>query len=98
MSEERADAPEQPAGGEGGERVFEHRGRTWLARVSGHGALGTGSLALGLIDAIHFADPAEPQRPLREALLPRGRFADLYELELAELCERAKPVDGARSR
>jgi hypothetical protein len=90
-----ADGPDAPADATG-DRTFEHGGRTWVARVSGSGALGTGSLALGLVEAIHFADAAEPGRPLREALVARGRFEHLHDVELGELCDRAVPITAGR--
>jgi hypothetical protein len=77
------------------ERVIEHEGRQWVARLGGKGACGTGSYGLGLVEAVHFADPAEPDRPLREALLPFGRFESLFPDELIRLLVSSRPVTGS---
>jgi hypothetical protein len=74
------------------ERQFEHGGRRWIARLAGNGGLGTGALGLGAIEAVHFLDAAAPDRPLREALLARGRFPLLFDAELRQLCDAAKPI------
>jgi hypothetical protein len=81
-----------------GERQFQHRGATWTARLSGKSAYGTGGYGLGLIEAVHFFDAAEPARPVREALLPRGRFELLYDAELAALLDGAVPITTGRQR
>jgi hypothetical protein len=77
-----------------GDRTFTHEGREWLVRLSGKGACGTGSYGLGLVEAVHFADPAEPARPLREALLALGRFESLYDAELVRLLATSRPITG----
>jgi hypothetical protein len=74
------------------DRRFEHGGRAWLARLAGKGACGTGSYGLGLVEAIHFHDAADPNRPLREALLARGRFESLFDDELVRLLTDAVPI------
>lgn len=74
------------------DRHFEHEGRTWIARVAGKGAAGTGSYGLGLVEAIHFYDAAEPTRPLSEALLAHGRFESLFDSELGALLAGAIPI------
>jgi hypothetical protein len=73
-------------------RYFAHEGRSWVARLSGKGACGTGSYGLGLIDAVHFADAAEPDLPLRESLLEHGRFEQLFDGELVELLNRSTEI------
>ena len=78
-----------------GDRQFEHEGRTWTARAGGTGACGTGSYGLGLVEVIHFFDPSAPERPLREALVPHGRLAHLYDEELIRLLQTARPVPAA---
>jgi hypothetical protein len=78
-----------------GERTFEHDGRTWIARLGGKGACGTGSYGLGLLEAVHFHVEDEPERPLFEALLARGRFDGMFDEELAALLRRATPVPAA---
>jgi hypothetical protein len=81
-----------------GERHFEHDGRHWVARLAGRGALGTGTLGLSMVEAVHFYDGAAPDRPVREALLARGRFEALFDAELARLCDTATPIVVARNR
>jgi hypothetical protein len=81
-------------------RRFTHEGRSWVAWLSGKGAYGTGSYGLGLIDAVHFADAAAPDLPLRESLLAHGRFEQLFDAELAALLNRSveiRPADGRQS-
>lgn len=90
--------PHELAREEAGERAFTSEGRRWIARLSGKGAQGTGSYGLGLIDAVHFHDAEQPERPLREALLPHGRFESLYDEELGELLARAVPIVGSEER
>jgi hypothetical protein len=81
------DRPDPPPG-----RTFTAEGRTWVARVAGHGALGTGHYSLGLVEAVHFALAEAPDVPVREALLPRGRLDALFESELAALLAGATPI------
>jgi hypothetical protein len=84
--------PQELSRGAGEPREFGHGGRRWIARLSGKGATGTGSYGLGLIDAVHFFDAEQPARPLREALLPHGRFESLFDEELAALLDAATPI------
>ena len=74
------------------ERQFVHEGNEWIARLGGKGACGTGSYGLGLLEAVHFFAAAEPERPLREALVPRGRFEMMYDVELTDLLQTARPI------
>lgn len=74
------------------ERQFVAEDRSWIARIAGKGACGTGSYGLGLVDAVHFCDAAEPAVPLREALLAHGRFETLFDDELVALLARATPI------
>lgn len=73
-------------------RSFECDGVVWEARVAGQGVWGTGNYALGLVEAIYFATAVAPDVPLREVLVPRGRFATLYDSELVELFAAATPI------
>jgi hypothetical protein len=73
-------------------RRFSAGADEWIAALSGKGAWGTGSYGLGLVDAVHFFRADAPERPVREALLARGRFESLFETELAELLERSVPI------
>lgn len=89
-------APTPAADAEGREgRRFEVNGEEWLAQLAGQGALGSGRLALAAIQAVHFYRSDQPERPLFEALLPRGRFGQLRDAELRELLDRSTPVPPA---
>lgn len=74
------------------ERQFEHEGRTWIARLGGKAACGTGSYGLGLVEAVHFYDAPDADRPQREALIAHGGFHGLYDAELIRLLAEARPV------
>jgi hypothetical protein len=73
-------------------RRFTAADGEWLAWLSGSGAVGTGASGLGHVEAVHFALAAEPERPRREALLPRGRFDGLFDAELVALLAAAVPI------
>lgn len=73
-------------------RTFDVDGTPWIAWVAGKGAWGSGAYGLGMVVAVHFAPAAAPDKPLREALLARGRFAGLYDEELRTLFERATTI------
>jgi hypothetical protein len=73
-------------------RTFEASGEEWTARIAGKSAGGTGGYGLGMLHAIHFARGADQGRPLFEALLPRGRFEQLFDEELRELLRYAVAI------
>jgi hypothetical protein len=77
------------------ELTFDAAGESWLARLGGKGACGTGSYGLGLVEAVHFFRAAAPGKPVREALLARGRFTHLYPAELVSLWAQATPITTA---
>jgi hypothetical protein len=77
---------------------FQAEDTTWVAWVSGRGAYGTGSYGLGLVEAVHFAHADQPERPLREALIARGRFNGLFTEELRVLLAAATPITRAADR
>jgi len=86
---------EEPAGEpqwEGADREFELDGETWSVRPAGAGAYGTGRLGSARLLAVHFFRTAEPDRPVREALLPAGEFPTLREPELRALFHRATAI------
>jgi hypothetical protein len=98
---DRPDPPPADAAGDGdggagrvqaSGRTFTAEGRTWVVRVAGHGALGTGHYSLGPVEAVHFALAEAPDVPVREALLPRGRLDALFESELTALLAGATPI------
>lgn len=74
------------------ERGFEMDGERWIARVAGRGAGGTGRVASAYIVAVHFSREEEPERPLREALLPSGRFEGLFDAELVGLYQESVEI------
>ena len=78
---------------DGDEREFEMDGETWSARPAGAGAYGTGRLGSARLLAIHFVRTDQPDRPVREALLPAGEFPTLREPELRTLFQRATVID-----
>jgi hypothetical protein len=71
---------------------FDVQGESWIARLGGKGACGTGSYGLGLVEAVHFFRTTAPDAPVCEALLARGRFAHLYPAELVSLWSQATPI------
>ncbi len=75
-------------------RRFVADDREWVARVSGQCAYGTGASGTASLLSIDFAAAAEPERSVRRALLPRGRFFTLFDEELRSLFEHARPVVG----
>ncbi|HEX7117555.1 MAG TPA: hypothetical protein VF212_02125 [Longimicrobiales bacterium] len=85
------DAPPAPPG-----RTFTADGQTWIARIAGEAIVGTGAFASAALLAVRFHRADEPDRPLREALIPRGRFELLYDDELAALLRTARPLDAER--
>jgi hypothetical protein len=74
------------------ERSFTAAGEAWLVRPAGLGTAGSGRSCGAVIAAVHFFRAGEPERPLREALLPVGQLSGLYEEELLELWSRAKEI------
>lgn len=82
-----------------GERIIEVDGKEWIARVEGSGVGGAGELGGAYLVVVRFhpvkGDGAERRRgEVREALLPRGRFENLFDEELIALFRSAKPVKG----
>lgn len=77
---------------------FSADGQDWVARVAGKGAAGTGAYGLGMMEAVHFAAASDPDRPLFETLLARGRFLHLYDEELRALLARATPITAGDPR
>lgn len=78
------------------EFTFETEEGGWLARVAGDGSYGTGRVGAARLLAVHFYHQDDPDTPLREALLPAGRFPHLREEELREMFDRATPIEASR--
>jgi len=68
--------------------VGEHR---WIARLVGEALGGTGAIGTARFAVLHFVREGE-RVPRFAALLPAGRFAHLYDSELAELLAAARPL------
>ncbi len=81
-----ASPPEDPSA-----RRFTADDTVWIARLAGEGLGGTGVLGTARFAMVHFFREGEPA-PRFGALLPAGRFADLYDSELVELLTAAKPL------
>lgn len=77
----------------GPERYFLMDGEVWIARQVGEARVGSSALGAAAIVTIRFYHAAEPDRPLKEALLPRGRFELLYDEELRALFHAARRLD-----
>lgn len=89
-------APEKPMEA-GEERTIVVDGKEWVARPAGGGVAGTGELGGAYLVAIRFhpvatAGSTRRNGAVRETLIPRGRFENLYDEELVELFHRARPV------
>lgn len=78
---------------EGEERSFELDGTTWTVRAAGAGSYGTGMVGAARLVALHFFRDDAPERPVREALVPRGAFPGLRAEELVGILQRATPIE-----
>lgn len=93
MKRADAGAEAEEARWEGVERTFEAEGVEWTVRTAGMGLYGTGPLGTARLVAVHFYREDRPDRPMREALVPGGRFPHLRAEELKTLFERATPIE-----
>ena len=75
------------------ERAFDLDGDEWLVRPSGAGSYGTGRLGTARLLALHFYRADAPDRPVREALVPKADFLTLRDVELGALFRKATPID-----
>jgi hypothetical protein len=87
-----AAAPSKESRIEPAEVAFSHQGTTWTVREEGSATWGTDIGAAPVVVAVHFFHPDQPQRPAREALLPRGRLTGMHDSELAALLEASSEV------
>jgi hypothetical protein len=109
LSGEAADArrsePEAGPGSTDGEEVgqgaapaasaleFEMGDESWVLRPAGVGAYGTGQRGAARLLAVHFYRAAEPDIPVREALMAAGAFGALRAEDAADLFGRATPIE-----
>lgn len=89
-AEARPEPPAAPAPPP--ERSFTADGVEWIARIAGEAVVGKGAMTTGAIVAVHFHRADDPERPLRQTLLPRGHFEGLGEDELIALFRSARPL------
>ena len=82
LAAERVEVPREP-------RRFRARDSEWIATHVGRGVGGSGRVAHARIEAIRFANAADPDAAVAEALAPHARLDDLYDDELAALLEQA---------
>lgn len=73
-------------------RSFRANDTEWLAWVSGFGSYGTGHSGLATLQTLHFALAETPEKPLREVLMPTGRFEDLFDEELLRLFAASREI------
>lgn len=92
MQRQREPEPEGSPRWESDDRAFEMDGAEWRVRAAGAGALGTGTRGIARVLAVHFFREDEPEKPVREALIPAGTFPNLREPELRALFQRATPI------
>ncbi len=81
---------ERPSGA--GRRTFHHDGRDWLVLDGGRALTGHGHLEPARLRLIQFADAAEPDKPLMEAVAGPRPIDSLHDSELVELLRRAREV------
>jgi hypothetical protein len=67
-------------------------GTAWIARLAGEMAAGSGAFGLGFVACIDFALASEPHTPLRQALIQRGMFTQLFDAEIIALFRRSQPL------
>ena len=77
-------------------RRMELDGVTWLVRIAGQGAGGSGALGLAMIEAVEFRREGDSVTPPLEALVQRGSFALMHDAELRTLFTRAQPAPTRR--
>ena len=73
-------------------REIDVDGVKWIARLAGSSAAGSGAFGLGMLEGVDFALAEQPDRPLREALLQRGRFEMLFDSEIVALFATSNPI------
>ena len=83
--------PRQIRGAGGPSRVFQAGEEEWAVRESGSTASGRGTDPRVLLVLLFFASGAEPDRPIREILIPERGLDELTDQELIVLLERARP-------
>lgn len=74
-------------------RRFSLGGEEWIARRVGEGAVGTAGSPQAYLAAIRFFRAEDPGTPVREAIIARGRFEQLFDEELQALLGEARPLE-----
>ena len=82
---------DQIRGAEGRSRAFQAGEEEWAVRVSGRTASGRGTDPRVPLVLLFFASGAEPDRPIREILVPGRGLEELTDQELIVLLGRARP-------
>jgi len=72
-------------------REFDVDGATWVAEVTGQGAVG-GTLGFVAIESVYFRRRGESDPQIRLAYLPRGSFTILGDDELRAVQRSAPPL------
>ena len=82
---------DQIRGAEGPSRAFRAGEEEWVVRESGRTASGRGTDSRVPLVLLFFASGAEPDRPIREILIPERGLEELTDHELIVLLGRARP-------
>ena len=82
---------DQTSGAGGPSRAFQAGEEEWAVRESGRTASGRGTDPRVPLVLLFFASGDEPDRPIREILIPEQELEELTDQELIVLLERARP-------
>ena len=82
---------DQTRGAGGPSRAFQAGEEEWAVRESGRTAAGRGTDSRVPLVLLFFASGDEPDRPIREILIPEQGLEELTNEELIVLLERARP-------
>ena len=89
---------DQIRGTEGPSRAFRAGEEEWAVRESGRTASGRGTDPRVPLVLLFFASGAEPDRPIREILIPERGLEELSDHELVVLLGRARPYRADQER
>ena len=82
---------DQIRGAEGPPRAFQAGGEEWVVSESGRTVSGRGTDPRVLLVLLFFAAGTDPDRPIREILIPERGLEELTDQELIVLLGRARP-------